>query len=315
MTFSQKIFELKNKICEILIPLIQSDYWLLEVPYHPNIGDTLIWQGEMDFLKNIPFKCKGMFALETFKFPEIKETDIILFNGGGNFGDLWTKHHDFKMEVVRRYPKNKFLFFPQTVYFEKRENLEACARFLSQYDVTICARDRVSYQTLCHHFKNKILLVPDMAFCMNMKKWQKTSYRAAEIPLILKRSDKELKASFALERCLQTVSPATVMDWPTMGAWNRIEYFKWQVLRVARKFRQLWMYDVYMRYIYRPYLIKAGIGILKSHTDIYTTRLHTCILSILLEKEKIFFFDNSYGKNKQFYDTWLMDCENVQMME
>ena len=54
--------------------------------------------------------------------------------------------------------------------------------------------------------------------------------------------------------------------------------------------------------------------LINSHTDIYTTRLHACILSILLRKEDITFFDNSYGKNSGFYDTWLTDCENVKMV-
>ena len=314
MIFSQKISELKNKIYETLTPLIQSDYWLLEVPYYDNVGDTLIWQGEMDFLKTLPFKCRGMYALETFTFPQIKETDTILFQGGGNFGDLWAKHHNFKMEVVKRYPQNKFLFFPQTVYFEQEENLLACAAFLAQYDVTICARDEVSYQTLCKHFKNKILLVPDMAFCMNMKKWGRINTCKLNRPLVLKRGDKELKKSTALETTLAHLD-ATVSDWPSMGCCNYVEYFKYQVFRVARKLRQLWVYDMYMRYVYRPYLIKIGVRIVKAHTDIYTTRLHTCILSILLGKEKIVFFDNSYGKNSLFYQTWLSDCENVQMME
>ena len=40
--------------------------------------------------------------------------------------------------------------------------------------------------------------------------------------------------------------------------------------------------------------------------------LHGCILSILLGK-KITLIDNSYGKNGNFYNTWLSDLDNVTL--
>lgn len=287
------------------------NYWLLEVPYYNNIGDTLIWQGEMDFLRGLSCRCRGVYSFETFHFPEIGTDDLILFQGGGNFGDLWHGPHEFKMKVVERYPKNEFLFFPQTIYFEKRENLKQCADFLAQYNCTICARDKVSYELLHANFKNRILLVPDMAFCVDMKKWNRPAPPAGR-PLFLRRQDKEFKCSKAMENCLAALD-ADVTDWPTMlSPTCRTDYW-YQHLRY--RFRpSRWLYDRYMYSIYRPYLIRSGVRLINSHTDIYTTRLHACILSILLGKEKITFFDNSYGKNSSFYDTWLTDCENVKMV-
>ena len=127
MTCSDKVVELRGKIEQALILLVNRNYWLLEVPYYSNIGDTLIWQGERDFLAGLPHKCRGMHSLESFAFPEIDKNDLILFQGGGNFGDLWTRHHDFKMKVVEMYPENEFIFLPQTVFFEHEENMRKCA--------------------------------------------------------------------------------------------------------------------------------------------------------------------------------------------
>lgn len=50
----------------------------MDLPYHENIGDTLIWQGKMEFLKKLPHKCRGVCALETFSFPKIAETGAAL---------------------------------------------------------------------------------------------------------------------------------------------------------------------------------------------------------------------------------------------
>ena len=50
----------RDLIVRTLKPLINSDYALLDVPNHPNIGDNLIWAGELAFLKeHIGYKCKS----------------------------------------------------------------------------------------------------------------------------------------------------------------------------------------------------------------------------------------------------------------
>jgi len=308
MTAKEKISQLQQLIEAALRPLINRDYYLLEVPYYTNIGDTLIWQGELDYLSTFPYKNKGMFALESFKYPAISEKDLIIFQGGGNFGDLWTKHHDFKMSVVEHYPNNEFLFMPQTVYFQEESNMKACAEFLAKYNVTICARDQYSYDLLKANFKNRILLVPDMAFCMNMKRLDR-KYNAIK-PLLLKRIDPELKTTEALsqyEQCDMDLS-----DWPTMYDGGRMT--RWMYKSKSHPRKAPWMADIYCQWIYRPYLIYTGVKFLRSHTEIYTTRLHGAILAVLLGM-KTTFIDNSYGKNSQFYNTWLSDCNIIKMVD
>lgn len=298
---------MQNVISDSLNKLIDRDYYLLEVPYYTNIGDTLIWQGEMDFLKNFPYKCKGMYSLETFPYCQIPDNSLILFQGGGNFGDLWTKHHNFKMEIVRRYPNNKFVFFPQTVYFQSVENLKRCAKCLSMVEnVTICARDYKSFQILKDNFMNEVLLVPDMAFFMKMDKWKKEQNKG-ERDLFLKRIDKEFKDSEFIVNLSQR-KDMTVSDWPTMWPLDR----KTKIMHRLRDSYRLpkTFADKYAYWVYRKHLIETGVELLTTHNVIYTTRLHTAILGVLLDKN-VYFLDNIYGKNRTFYDTWLSDCDNV----
>lgn len=103
-----------------------------------------------------------------------------------------------------------------------------------------------------------------------------------------------------------------VCDWPPMEQYTLVDRVRDAIRRRPRKLG--WLYEPYMFHVYRKYLIRSGVKLINSHTDIYTTRLHACILSLLLDKEKIVFFDNSYGKNRNFYETWLKDCENVRMV-
>ena len=316
MNASQKVSQLRNLIHNTLIPLIDHDFYLLEAPYYNNIGDTLIWQGEMDFLKLIPHKCKGVYSGDTFLYPEISKDDILLFQGGGNFGDLYPWNHDFKMDVIKHYPKNKTIIFPQTIWFEKEENLQACADFLSEHmNVIICARDQVSYNVFKERFQNKIIMLPDMAFCIDMEKWDIPDIGGRD--LFLKRNDGELK-SYGYMSELESRSNVDVTDWPTMlvkDVWQTklLQRFKIYAHRSPRFFTCK-VCDLLGRYWYRPFLINTGVKMLRSHNNIYTTRLHTAILSVLLEKKHIEFFDNSYGKNKNFYDTWLSDCDNIQLV-
>ena len=71
--------------------------------------------------------------------------------------------------------------------------------------------------------------------------------------------------------------------------------------------------DIFAFYYYRNRVIAQGVEFVSQYKNIYTTRLHVAILSILLNKP-FFFFDNSYGKNSSFFDTWLFDLDNVEFI-
>ena len=49
-------------LCQLLedrlLPLIDRDYVFLDLPYHPNVGDTLIAFAAKRLLKKSPFKCR-----------------------------------------------------------------------------------------------------------------------------------------------------------------------------------------------------------------------------------------------------------------
>lgn len=84
----EKIFEekckwLKRCIEEQLVPLINNDYVLWELPYYENIGDLLIWKGELAFLRQLPYKRLDSCSFLTFKCNHIQSKVVILLQGGG----------------------------------------------------------------------------------------------------------------------------------------------------------------------------------------------------------------------------------------
>ena len=307
MTCEEKIWELRQIIEEQLTPLINNDYVLYDLPYYSNIGDLLIWEGELSFLKGLPLKmleCGSAFTSNLKR--KIKKDTIILLQGGGNFGDIWDIH-EFKRKVIRNYPENRIIIFPQTVFYQKNENMLRDIELMSRHPyLTICARDIHSFEVLKKNFKNTILLVPDMAFCIPYENLQKYLQPTQNKTLYVKRKDKEL--------CKENISFSPLFnlfesDWPSY------EQVTWEEkgLKLAYKFRHLGLssiIDLYAFYILRPQLIRKGIEFVSQYREIYTTRLHVFILSILLGKSCTI-IDNSYGKNSSFYETWLKNVDGI----
>lgn len=320
MDYITKIDSLKNIIDKELLNLINNDYVLLDVPYHYNIGDVLIWNGELEFLKQLPYKHLNFgYYYQNFK---ITDNTIILLHGGGNFGDLWRGFQDYRLEIISKYPNNKIVVFPQTVYYQHDNNMKADSQLMSRHkNLTICARDTKSYSILKENFQNNILLVPDMAFYMSIKKLKKYILREGEKNLFLKRNDKEL----LLSTFHADSESFDVLDWPTedgtlelycmwdnylLKTYRRCDRRKY-LKKIAPFFKGL--NDLYIHTLLRNKITKIGVGFVSKYKSIYSTRLHTAILGLMINK-KVVFFDNTYGKNKNFYNSWLTDLNIIKMI-
>ncbi len=315
MNFENKIDSLSRYIREGLTPLINSDYALLDLHYFSNIGDTLIWEGAASFLSTMPYRCLQHSSAETFRWGAFPKDVLLILQGGGNFGDFWRSHQDFRLEIIKRYPDNRILIFPQTVFYENEATLKSDAELMAKHaNLTICARDAVSFGILKKHFSaNNILMLPDMAFCIPPATVSK--YRAAENQktLLLKRTDKELVA----EELAGIVGPsgdAEILDWPSFERASMITRFFEKALsnRGLVKNKMNWLIDLYADKVLRPYLVRTGVRFISPYKTIYTTRLHASILSILLHKEHRI-IDITYGKITNFFDTWLADLEGVSL--
>lgn len=303
--------------------LIINDYVLLDLPYHVNTGDLLIWQGELSFLKHeVKHKMLGYYNQSTFGFPKLKEDIVILLHGGGNFGDVWRGSQEFRLEVIRRYPNNRIVIFPQSVYYSTDELANSDAeQFAKHHDVTICARDIVSYDYLKRFFTNTLLCIPDMAFCIDKKFFEPNILEQTKENLFFKRTDHEFR-----EVTVDFINGEyDTCDWP--GTENLSAFIKYLFLsmvfikRMRKKgkcgvtmaFILSWFINKIFMYIVRPLYIKRGVRIISQYRNIYTTRLHGLILAHLLGKD-IFIVSNNNGKLENYYNSWLQDCENIKIV-
>lgn len=299
-----------------LLPLIDSDYVFLDLPYHPNVGDTLIAYAVKHILEKSPFHCLYWSSGYTFDDRLISPETLIIFNGGGNFGDLWKSFTDFRNKVILEHPNNHFLILPQSVCYCDEKNLEEDVKVYSccGQRMTICARDKESYEFLKNNFENNtVLLVPDLAFYTDKSILKSKS--GGNRVLFLRRRDAEYIPSAKYDIVPDN---AEIHDWPTIERFKRIH---WKYLRLIGLRRGgLWypklflhMEDIIWQKVILPYFLHNGIKFVNRYDVIYTTRLHVAILGVLLHKQ-VYFFDNSYRKNSALYNTWLKDFPNISFV-
>lgn len=309
---------MRKKIRDSLTPLITHDYVLLDLPYYDNIGDTLIWEGTREFLKTLPYKCLYYASKDSFIYRELPSEAIILLQGGGNFGDLYRQHSEFRKKIIKLYPNNQIIILPQSVYYENDTYIKEDAEAYSNHsNLTICAREQYSYDFLLAHFRNQCMLVPDMAFYIDISKFH-LSENQNKI-LYLKRIDKE----FVNENIEYSIpAEAERHDWPTYEQSFKtsacVEWWFYNVSRVCRVIGigSRWiarLNDWKRNYYYRRFYVQLGIDFLCQYQTVYTTRLHVLILAVLLDK-KIYLINNTSGKVVNFYTTWLKEFDKVKQL-
>lgn len=320
----EKAAQLRSLIYGSLISYIDSDFVFLDTPHHFNSGDTLIFEGTLKFISNLDHSCvatAGAYSYDSQlaikRCNKYKHTTILL-HGGGNFGDLWPLHQQYRNELIKRCPDNKIIILPQTIYYQDKSNLERDAMLYGKRtNITLCVRDTVSLATAQRYFPdNNPILVPDMAFCIEPE--------ANVIPepqcdnLMVMREDKEL--SLAAEYDI-VPSDAFISDWPTLNSDHPVQLFNPSTLQWASRIDRILhshlrprLDNYYWNTHRRRLIVDSAFSFIGNYKNIYTTRMHAAILSVLLNRDKTVLFDNSYGKSSSFADTWFGDLDNFELI-
>lgn len=163
--------------------------FILGVVEHKNFGDFAISEGGYQFIKDnfdariCEFTEEQMSNPLTFNLIEkmLSDQDIIFCQGGGNHGNIYLFHENYRREVIRRFQKNRIVVFPQTYYFTPDENGKKEASisqeiYNSHPDLIIAMRDRLSYSLTAEAYPQaKVIFCPDMVlYMMNQFKKQAT---------------------------------------------------------------------------------------------------------------------------------------------
>ncbi|MEG4589163.1 polysaccharide pyruvyl transferase family protein [Microcoleus sp. MOSTC5] len=286
---------------------------LLNYPDYLNVGDHLIWLGEIYYLTTV-LKTKIKYVASGIAdfSEEVMEKQAgkapIILQGGGNLGDLWREHQEFREYIISKYRDRQIIIMPQSIYFENTSNLKKAADiFNSHPNLTLFVRENSSEKIAIKYFHNcQIIKTPDIAFqLLNMSCF--ASNKTCEKSSILYhcRTDKELKEDFYTDFIFQLPN-LVIEDWISS---------EWKIWRSCKSILETSQADpqhfpAIFDSLYDPdvhriswIIMHKAIEQFRQHRLIITNRLHGHILCILLRIPHIF-LANSYHKNESFYDTW-----------
>jgi pyruvyl transferase EpsO len=304
--------EIKDELLNILqvIPK-NSKIYFLEYPVYENIGDLLIMKGAEQFFQDNNIQVLKRYSYTNF--PDnlhIPEDCIIVFQGGGNFGDLYKGPQQLREYVVRRYPQHRIVILPQTIFFKDKSKQAMTLNLFAQHkDLHFFARDRRSFNDLSKYLKN-VYLSPDMAHQL----WpiQNNHDLEKNITLYHLRTDDE--TNFAYSEYEKKINIESI-DWPKLL--NKREHRTVKLFVKLHKLtkivggasivQKLW-------YKYADYLIQKAVKLFEGHNRIVTSRLHGHILACLMDKNHVL-LDNSYGKNSGYYNVWTNRVKSVELKE
>ncbi|MDE6541984.1 MAG: polysaccharide pyruvyl transferase family protein [Muribaculaceae bacterium] len=314
---------LSRMACELVRPLVGARAVLWHAPYHANIGDTLIWQGELDLLRKLGVRVEGCDNEWTCRYPELDGDVTILLHGGGNFGTLYPTAGAFRRKVLGRYPHHRVVMMPQSVYYSddeagRRELAADVEAFSAHSDAVMCARDRVSYDFMRRHFPaNRVLLVPDMAFCIDFSRLEPYCGRASRPgALYIRRLDEEITGAGREA----AAGYGDVRDWDDRfhpGFWIgkkllwlnvRLSYTRFSGSLAAKAAGCL--LRAHYNCLMRGVAMRRGCRMIAPYDRVVSTRLHGMILAGMLGKP-VEYVDNLTGKLGAFVDTWLSDCPEM----
>ncbi len=288
-----------------LVPALQAKpYALLDFPDHGNVGDSAIWNGNIAWLKRTvkvdpAFTCRCYIEMDELRaqMPE----GVILLHGGGNFGDIWPQHQNFREAVLAAFPGRPVVQLPQSIHYSDEAAISRTAEAIRRHGAfTLLVRDQPSYDLASSHFDCTVRLCPDMAFAIGPL--PRLREPDADVLLAL-RKDIEARPSSALPEVLP--EGWITGDWPAddpalydkalrqtrMASFLTLDTSKWR-----KAARELTYFNTLA-----DRRMEAGLNQLSGARFIITDRLHVHILSTLLGVPHVF-LDNSYGKIRRFSD-------------
>jgi len=307
---------LRRKTIDVVGSLIPRDrpVALLDFPRYSNVGDAAIWLGEISCLAacgiprdHVRYMCDVATYSESNLRRSIGESGFILLHGGGNFGDLWAGHQQFRETVIAAFPNNPIVVLPQSIHFTEPRALDTAAVAFNRHgDLTVLVRDQASLDVLRERFTTCNILCPDMAFCLG--KLDRPVEADRDI-VYLARVDKE--SQFSADTRVR--AGITAVDWPDVAnvrTWqlgNALGDFQANHPRIARSLRA--PIQAFVRSSYGAMSterLTLGNSLLARGRVVVTDRLHVHILALLMRIPHVV-LDNNYGKIRRFHDAWTTD--------
>ncbi len=278
----------------------EKKLFVFGTPTHGNLGDQAIAYAQEKFLE------KYFPNVTVIEIPDIHtvsyirsakailhKEDIIFIHGGGNIGDLYLQVEEERREVIRSFPNNKIIQFPQSYTFTKEGGGKEVVKSDKIYqrnkqNLTIVARETKSSQKFRDLFKeNNHLLVPDIVLSLDERRESKRNgillCLRNDVEGILSGQQQSSVITALKEKYSQVTVTDTVVDYRVFQQ-NRYEELnkKWDEYRQSQV--------------------------------VITDRLHGMIFAAITGTPCIV-FDNFNQKIQKTYFDWLQELDSIRFVD
>lgn len=272
------------------------------VPDHGNLGDLAIGFAQRKFLDD-NFREYEIIEIpigETYKSlrnlkKKMTENDIIMVNGGGNMGNLYREEESQRRFIIRKFPNNNIISFPQSVFFSNDKDGKSAKDltqkiYNSHKSLTLFARDQVSFDIMNRLFKNQVFLLPDTV--LYLQATSRVKRISDRITLSLRRdiesnvdsSQKQKLVNFLEDNKKEIIYKDTNVD----------------NIKVDIAKRKTYLDEVWSIY--------------SSSEAVITDRLHGVIFCVIT-KTPCIAINNNNGKVANLCRTWLKDLKYIRLVE
>jgi pyruvyl transferase EpsI len=263
--------------------------------FYQNMGDMAITLGQEKFLKD-NFPEREIILIPAYRtyhwMKQIKKItnkdDIITIIGGGNMSDSYWQLEDARRFVIKNFPGNKIVSFPQTIDFIDEKELKKTIKTYSRNkNLIVFARERNSFNKMQKLFTH-VELCPDIALYLNDFKFDiqrcgaMLVFRNDNEKLLKEETSEIIKAALALK--YKDISEDDTVNIPPEDCTP--EHFR----NTVEKF-----------------LLKIA-----SKELVVTDRLH-CMIFCAITHTPCIALDNSNGKISGIYNEWLKDFCFIRM--
>lgn len=318
--YSDHALGLKCRLAELarIIPKQQPVYYF-GYAVHWNIGDVLIQYATEKFLRDHGYDVRKWVSHQNLtrnSLDSIDDDGTLIFQGGGNFGDLYKTYQDLRLRVLAAKPNVRSVILPQTIYFKDPCAAKATeAVFRRCTDLHLVARDGVSFDYARKNFSAVIHCLPDMVHHL-FPADAFGKHGQDDQPLYFVRRDHYHGQDQAppIRRLLNGATAHDFVDWPDFHTRADKQVFRaasW-MHRVDRRLgNRLPVYAAWT--LHRNNLVQRALKLFAAHNRLITNRLHGVLLGILSGHD-ISVFDTQYGKLTAYHDSWLSDFPALELV-
>ena len=185
----KKLFPEKIKLkFKLLFVSSNNPYWINKIDksrknifvflagFYQNLGDMAITYAQVKFLKIVYPDANVVAIPSTSTYEAVKtlkkyisSNDLITIIGGGNMGDMYQSLEDARLYVVKSFPNNRIISFPQSFDFKNEKSIKNSLNFYKKHkQFTLFVREPNSLERAKKYFPCiDIKHCPDIVLSLN----------------------------------------------------------------------------------------------------------------------------------------------------